>query len=49
MSPSIDADLAAAVKDLKGTEAELKSFAERARSTCAELYDDHNATPAELE
>ena len=46
MSPSIDADLAAAVKDLKGTEAELKSFAERARSTCAELYDDHNGTPS---
>ena len=46
VSPSIDADLAAAVKDLKGTEAELKSFAERARSTCAELYDDHNGTPS---
>jgi len=31
---------------LKGTEAELKSFAERARATCAELYDDHNGTPS---
>ena len=41
-----DADLAAAVEDLKGTEAELKSFAERARSTCAKLYDDHNGTPS---
>ena len=37
---------AAAVEHLKGTEAELKSFAERARSTCAKLYDDHNGTPS---
>ena len=48
VSPSIDADLAAAVKDLKGTEAELKSFAERARATCSELYDDHNDTPTRV-
>ena len=41
-----DARQAAAVGGLNGTEADLTSFAERARATCSQRYAEHDATPS---
>ena len=43
---SSDANLPATVADLKGTEADLKSFCEQAHAKCAEVYEKHDGMTA---
>ena len=43
---SSDANLVATVADLKGTEADLKSFCEWARAKCAEVHEEHDGMVA---